>query len=67
MVSSLSILTYDLETNAIAKFQNLENEEWAVNYKNPILMDNENTILILGNKITKKAKDSEIVFITIKK
>lgn len=67
VISGLSVLTYDLETNGIAKFQNLENEEWAVNYKNPILMDNNNTILMLGNKITKKAKDSEIVFITIKK
>ncbi len=67
VVSSLSVLTYDLETNNIAKFQNLENEEWAVNYKNPILMDNDNSILMLGNKITKKAKESEIIFITIKK
>ncbi len=67
VVSSLSILTYDLEANNITKFQNLENEEWAVNYKNPILMDNENTIIMLGNKITKKAKESELIFITIKK
>lgn len=67
VVSSLSVLTYDLEANNIAKFQNLENEEWAVNYKNPILMDNENTILMLGNKITKKAKESDVIFITIKK
>jgi hypothetical protein len=56
-----------LETNNITKFQILENDEWAVNYKNPILMDNDNTILMLGNKITKKAKESEIIFITIKK
>lgn len=67
VISSLSVLTYDLGTNTIAEFKNLENEEWAINYKNPILMDNENTILMLGNKITKKAKESEIVFITIKK
>lgn len=67
VVTGLSVLTYDVETNNITKFQNLENEEWAVNYKNPILMDNDNTIIMLGNKITKKAKESEIIFITIKK
>jgi hypothetical protein len=67
VITSLSVLTYDLEANNILKFQNLENDEWAVNYKNPILMDNENIILMLGNKITKKAREGEIVFITINK
>lgn len=67
VISSLSVLSYDLESKNITKFQNLENDEWAVNYKNPILMDNDNSILMLGNKITKKAKESEIIFITIKK
>lgn len=67
VVTSLSVLSYDLEAKEITKFQNLENDEWAVNYNNPILMEDESSMILLGNKITKKAKDSEIVFITIKK
>ncbi|MDP3928798.1 MAG: hypothetical protein Q8R57_07230 [Bacteroidota bacterium] len=66
-VSSLSIVTYDLVNNNITKFQNLENEDWALNYKNPILLDQDNTMILLGNKITRKARESELVFITIKK
>lgn len=66
-VSSLAVLTYDLQTNAIVKYQDLNNDDWAVNYKNPILMDNDNMLLLLGNKISKKAKDSELVFISLKK
>lgn len=66
-ISSLAVLTYDMQSNSIVKYQDLNNEEWAINYKNPILMDNDNMVLLLGNKITKKAKESELVFITLKK
>jgi len=67
LVSGLSIVSYDLESNKILKYQDLKNEEWALNYYNPILLDNDNTIIMLGSKLTKKAKESEMVFITIKK
>lgn len=67
LVTSISAITFDLTTNKILKHQNLENEEWAVSYTNPFLMENEDQILLLGHKLTKKAKESEIVFITIKK
>ncbi len=67
LVSGLSIVSYDLESNKILKYQDLKNDEWAVNYYNPILLDNENTIIMLGSKLTKKAKESEIVFVKIKK
>lgn len=66
-VTSLAVLTYDLQTNTILKYQDLKNKEWAINYKNPILMDNENELLLLGNKLSKKAKESELVFISLKK
>lgn len=66
-VSALAVLTYDLQANAIVKYQDLTNDDWAVNYKNPILMDSDNTILLLGNKLSKKAKESELVFISLKK
>lgn len=67
LVNSLSVITYDFDAKNIAKYQNLENEEWAVSHIDPILMENEDRILMLGYKLTKKAKDSEVVFITIKK
>lgn len=67
MVSGLSIVSYDLESNKILKYQDLKNEEWAINFNNPILLDKENTIILIGSKLTKKAKESEVVFITIKK
>lgn len=65
--SESSVLTCDFSSRNISKFQELANDEWAINYKNPILMDSDNTLLLLGNKITKRAKDSEIVFVTIRK
>lgn len=67
LVNSLSIITYDFVSKNIAKYQNLENEEWAVSHIDPILMENEDRIIMLGYKLTKKAKESEVVFITIKK
>jgi hypothetical protein len=67
LVNSLSVITYDFDSKSIAKYQNLENEEWAVSHIDPILMENEDRILMLGYKLTKKAKDSEVVFISIKK
>lgn len=67
LVNCLSVITYDIDAKNIAKYQNLENEEWAVSHIDPILMENEDRILMLGYKLTKKAKDSEVVFITIKK
>jgi len=66
-VTSLAVLTYDLQSNSILKYQDLNNKEWAINYKNPILMDNEDGLLLLGNKLSKKAKESELVFISLKK
>jgi hypothetical protein len=66
-VTGLGVLTYDLQANAILKYQDLVNDDWAVNYKNPILMDTDNNILLLGNKLSRKAKESELVFISLKK
>lgn len=67
LITSLSAITFDLARNSISKFQNFENEEWAISYSNPFLMENNDQILMLGHKITKKAKEGEIVFITLKK
>lgn len=66
-VSSLSVLSYNLNKGDILKYQNLENDEWALNFKHPILTDGESKMILLGYRLTKKAKESEIVFITLKK
>lgn len=67
LINSLAVISYDFDAKNISKFQNLENEEWAISHNNPFLMEDENKIIMLGYKITKKAKESEVVFITIKK
>lgn len=67
LVNSLAVVTFDLPNNQIASYQNLENEDWAISHTNPFLMEDENKILMLGYKITKKAKESEVVFVSIKK
>ncbi len=66
VITSLSIVTYNLE-NKTAKYEDFKNENWGVKFSNHILMDNDDQLLLLGTNITKKAKDSELVFITIKK
>lgn len=66
-ISALTVLTYGVNEKQLIKNQPLINEEWAVNYKNPVLYESDSELLLLGNKITKKAKESEVVFITIKK
>jgi hypothetical protein len=66
VITSLSIVTYNLE-NKTVKYEDFKNENWGVKFSNQILMDNDDQLLLLGTNITKKAKESEIVFITIKK
>lgn len=66
VITSLSIVTYNLE-NKTVKYEDFKNENWGVKFSNQILMDNDDQVLLLGTNITKKAKESEIVFITIKK
>lgn len=67
IISAVEVVTYDLTKKKLIHYQSLKNEEWALNYQNPILFENENELLLLGNKITKKAKESEVVFIKVKK
>lgn len=66
VITSLSIVSYNLE-NKTVKYEDFKNENWGVKFSNQILMDDDNQLLLLGTNITKKAKDSELVFITIKK
>lgn len=66
VITALSIISYDLENKSV-KYQDFKNDNWGVNFSNQILTDNDNTLLLLGTNITKKAKESELVFINIKK
>ncbi len=66
VITSLSIISYNLESKTV-KYEDFKNENWGVKFSNHILIDNDDQLLLLGTNITKKAKDSELVFITIKK
>ncbi|MFY8005287.1 MAG: hypothetical protein ACOVNR_10585 [Chitinophagaceae bacterium] len=66
VLTALSVISYNLSNKSL-QFQTMQNEEWGVQYKNPILYDNDNEVLLIGGKLTRKAKDSEVVFITLKK
>lgn len=67
VVSSIGIVKYDMDTKITAAFQNLENDDWGVLFSNPVLFENDKEIVLNGLKLTKKAKDGEVVFVTIKK
>ena len=66
VLTDLSVITYNLD-NKNVQYQSFKNDEWAVNYKNHILYNTDNEVVLVGGKITKKAKESELVFITMKK
>ncbi len=66
LLNALSVVSYHLDNKTI-KYESLKNEDWGVQYNNTILYNNDDEVLLLGGKITKKAKESEVIFITIKK
>jgi hypothetical protein len=66
LLTALSVVSYQFDTKSI-KYESLKNEDWGLQYNNTILFNNDDEVLLLGGKITKKAKESEVIFITIKK
>lgn len=66
VLTALSIASYNLEDKSL-QYQNMANEEWGIQYKNHILYDTDTEIVLLGGKLTKKAKESELIFVKIKK
>jgi len=50
-------------------FQNLGGENWGVSYESPMLIkDNQSDYIIFqGRTFNKKAKDSEMIFVQVKK
>jgi hypothetical protein len=66
VITALSIISYDVENKSV-KYQDFKNDNWGVKFSNHILIDNDDKLLLLGTNITKKAKESELVFINVKK
>lgn len=65
--AALGVVKYDVAKNELGNWQDLKNEEWGVVYEQPVLFDSPSEIVFLGRKLTKKAKESEVVFIQLKK
>ncbi|MFY7901227.1 MAG: hypothetical protein ACOVNY_13645, partial [Chitinophagaceae bacterium] len=63
VLTDLSVVTFNLDNKNI-QYQSFKNDEWAVNFKNHILYNTENEVVLVGGKITRKAKESELVFVT---
>lgn len=66
LLNALYVVSYSFDSKT-TKYKSLKNEEWGIQYNNTILYNTNNEVVLLGGKITKKAKESEVVFITIKK
>ncbi|MFN7312869.1 MAG: hypothetical protein ACK5UI_05240 [Bacteroidota bacterium] len=67
LMSGLGICKYDLMSNGLTPFKSFINDEWVLGFSNPILFENEDEIVFQAKKLTKKAKEGEIVFVTLKK
>jgi hypothetical protein len=66
VVSAVEVIKYEMSTkNAV--YQNLMNDDWALLYTNPILYDNDQEIVLNGVKLSKKAKENELIFVVLKK
>lgn len=66
LLTALTVVTCHLDTKNV-QYKALINEEWGLQYNNTILYNTDSEIVLLGSKLTKKAKESELVFVTIKK
>lgn len=66
-IAALGVVTYDVTTNTLGNWQDFKNEEWGLQYGSPVLFDSPSATVFLGSKLTKKAKESEVVFIQLKK
>ncbi len=66
VVNAIGVVKYDMNVKT-AVHQNLINDEWAVLYTNPLLYESDTEIVLNGIKLSKKAKESEAIFVMIKK
>ncbi|WP_304068415.1 hypothetical protein [Pedobacter glucosidilyticus] len=66
VITAPSVIIYDMASKNI-KYESLKNESWGLKFNDTILLDHDDKVLLLGANITKKAKESEVVFVTIQK
>jgi hypothetical protein len=66
VVNAIGVVKYDMNAKS-AVHQNLMNDDWAVLYTNPLLYESDSEIVLNGIKLSKKAKESEAIFVMIKK
>lgn len=59
----------DLNTLSASDFVDLGKEEWAVNFDGPLLVkdSNDDYMIFQGRTLNKKAKDSELIFVKVRK
>lgn len=67
LMSGLGICKYNVTTKKLTDFQSFNNDEWVLWFGSPILFENNDEVVFQGKKLTKKAKEGEIVFVTLKK
>ncbi len=67
LMSGLGICKYSLTNKELSAFKSFNNDEWVLWFGSPILFENNDEVVFQGKKLTKKAKEGEIVFITLKK
>jgi hypothetical protein len=51
LVNSLGVVKYDVAKNELGSWQDLTNEEWGVNFSNPVLYTSNSEIVFLGRKL----------------
>ncbi len=67
LANAMQVVKYDVTSKQAATIQSFVNEEWALDYNNTQLYETATEVMFLGKKLTKKAKESELVFIQLKK
>ncbi|MFN3445582.1 MAG: hypothetical protein ACK44D_07570, partial [Bacteroidia bacterium] len=67
LANAMAVVKYDVDNKQASTLQSFVNEEWALDYNNTQLYETPNEVVLMGKKLTKKAKESEIVFVKMKK
>lgn len=67
LAGQLMLAKVDLTTNTSSKIQMIGEKEYAVNAKSPLVADTDTEIIFQGKTLNKKAKDSELILIKVKK
>ena len=63
----LQVAKINNATNKVDSFETVGTEEYALEYQNEFLFDSDTHIGFIGKSLAKKAKDTDLVLITVKK